>query len=157
MRNFFEAYPTTMKPGITLLRQYRLFVVFVGSSWLIGCQGSGSQNETLAIPTEAAVVAHGKELFQANCSACHNFRQEAIGPALAGVTTRVDTDWLYHFIHNAPAMIDGGDERATTLYGEYNQYMPPFTALDSSEGNGHHRLLAHAPGEAYRSGFYGDG
>ena len=112
--------------------QYLVFFIIL-SSVLAACSRSNPERPALLIPTEAAVVAHGEELFKAHCSACHNFRQQAIGPALAGVTTEADVNWLYHFISNAPAMIDGGNERAVALYKEYQQYMPPFTTLDSSD------------------------
>src|SRR5882724_1948095 len=38
------------------------------------------------IDTDSLVIAKGETLFKQNCSACHNFRQDAIGPQLAGVT-----------------------------------------------------------------------
>ena len=116
----------------TITWQYALSVL-LGASLLVGCQNNNPSTEEFLIPTEPAVIAHGKELFQANCSACHNFRQSAIGPNLAGVTTEVEADWLYRFIHNAPEMIDAGDERSVRLYEEYKQYMPTFAMLDSSD------------------------
>lgn len=84
-------------------------------------------------PTNEQVIAKGQLLFQNNCSACHNFRQREIGPNLAGVTTLVSADWLKNFIRNAPAMIQSGDERATRLYQEYNQMMPPFPSLSEAD------------------------
>ena len=121
-----------MKYWITLTKRCGLLISF-GVSALIGCQTSGQQQAELSIPTEAAVVDHGEKLFRANCTACHNFKRKAIGPALGGVTTEVEAEWLHRFISNAPAMIDAGDVRAVALYEEYNQYMPPFTSLDSSD------------------------
>lgn len=109
-----------------------LLSLFIASSLLPGCSSSSSEYAKLSIPTDSATVAQGKELFVNNCSACHNFRQQAIGPALAGVTTAAEPAWLYGFIRNAPAMIDSGDARAVKLYEAYQQYMPPFTTLDSS-------------------------
>ncbi len=109
-----------------------LLGLLVTGSLLPGCNSRTTEQPALTIPTDSTTVAQGKELFVNNCSACHNFRQRAIGPALAGVTTAVEPDWLYHFIRNAPAMIDSGDTRAVKLYEEYQQYMPPFTSLDSS-------------------------
>ena len=108
------------------------FGLLMSGGLLPGCSSSSSESAELSIPTDPATVAQGEELFVNNCSACHNFQQQAIGPALAGVTTEVAAPWLYHFIRNAPAMIDSGDTRAVKLYGEYQQYMPPFTTLDSS-------------------------
>ncbi len=114
-----------------LITIFSLPGLLAAGSLLLGCSAA-SEHAELTIPTDAATVAQGKELFVNNCSACHNFQQQAIGPALGGVTTATDPTWLYHFIRNAPAMIDEGDERAVALYEEYQQYMPPFTALDSS-------------------------
>ena len=116
-------------PAVITLFLLGLFTV---GSLLSGCHPRPAERLALTIPTDPAVVADGKELFVNNCSACHNFRQRAIGPALAGVTAEVEPAWLYHFIRNAPAMIDSGDTRAVALYQEYKQYMPPFTRLDSS-------------------------
>ncbi len=109
-----------------------LLGLLLTGSLLSGCTPRPAEQSALTIPTDPATVAQGKELFVNNCSACHNFRQRAIGPALSGVTTAVEPDWLYHFIRNAPAMIDSGDTRSVKLYQEYQQYMPPFTTLDSS-------------------------
>ena len=108
------------------------FGLLMSGGLLPGCSSSSSESAELSIPTDPATVAQGEELFVNNCSACHNFQQPAIGPALAGVTTEVAAPWLYHFIRNAPAMIDSGDARSVRLYEEYQQYMPPFTSLDSS-------------------------
>ncbi len=118
-----------MKPF--LISVLFLLGLLVTGSLLPGCNPRPDEQSALMIPTDSATVAHGKELFVNNCSACHNFQQQAIGPALAGVTTEVEAPWLYHFIRNAPAMIDSGDARAVKLYEAYQQYMPPFTRLDS--------------------------
>ena len=108
------------------------FGLLMSGGLLPGCSSSSSESAELSIPTDPATVAQGEELFVNNCSACHNFQQQAIGPALAGITAETEPTWLYHFIRNAPAMIDSGDARAVKLYQEYQQYMPPFTTLDSS-------------------------
>ena len=79
--------------------------------------------------TDEHVLGEGKQLFQTNCTACHNFEQKGIGPNLAGVTTREPKEWLSKFIPNAPAVVQSGDARATKLVAEYNQVMPAFTAL----------------------------
>ena len=119
-----------MKPF--LISVLFLWGLLITGSLLPGCNPQSAEQSVLAIPTDSTTVAHGKELFVNNCSACHNFQQQAIGPALASVTTKVEAPWLYHFIRNAPAMIDSGDARSVKLYEEYQQYMPPFTRLDSS-------------------------
>ncbi len=78
-------------------------------------------------------VQHGQELFNQYCAGCHSFQENMIGPNLSGVTSQVDKTWLISFIKNPPAMIDGGDERATALYEKYKQYMPAFHMLKEEE------------------------
>lgn len=85
--------------------------------------------KTTGYSTDKAVIAKGQELFQANCTACHNFRQKGIGPNLAGITGEMSGPWLTAFIRNAPEVIKGGDIRGQRLFKEYNQYMPAFPDL----------------------------
>lgn len=95
-------------------------------------QSTASQ-VTTAYSTDAQVLKKGQQLFQTNCSACHNFRQKGIGPNLSAVTARVSPEWLWKFIRNAPGVISSGDARATRLFEEYNQMMPAFTTLSSGD------------------------
>lgn len=109
-----------------------ILLVFV-AQLMCACEGSDPQQEVLTIPTNAETISEGEQLFLANCSACHNFRQRGIGPQLSGVTEQAETEWLFQFIHNAPQMIESGDARAVSLYEEYQTYMPAFTQLDTAE------------------------
>ncbi|RRB15645.1 cytochrome C [Larkinella knui] len=86
-----------------------------------------------AYSTDKAVLTKGQQLFQQNCTACHNFLQKGIGPNLASVTTEVPVDWLRNFIRNAPEVIKSGDARAHELFEEYKQMMPPFTQLSDGD------------------------
>ncbi|MEK6479701.1 PQQ-dependent sugar dehydrogenase [Catalinimonas sp. 4WD22] len=110
-----------------------LFSVFLCGSLLYRCSNQNNKSAQNAITTDPQMIAQGEQLFQDNCSSCHNFRQRAIGPELSGITQETHPDWLFHFIRNAPEMIEQGDPRAVQLYEEYQTYMPPFTALDSTE------------------------
>lgn len=83
--------------------------------------------------TNRPVLAKGQQLFQNNCSACHNFRQKGIGPDLSAVMADVSPEWMRTFIRNAPEVIKGGDVRATKLYKEYQQVMPPFPLLSDDD------------------------
>jgi mono/diheme cytochrome c family protein len=74
------------------------------------------------IPTEPAAISAGKQIFDANCKACHRVHQKLVGPALAGVTDRAPSiDWIKSFIHNSSAVIASGDAYAVNLYNEYNK------------------------------------
>ena len=81
------------------------------------------------IPSDSLTVEKGKTLFLQNCSACHDFRQDGIGPQLGGITQEVSAEWLQQFIQNPQTLIEGGDERAVAQYEKYNTYMPPFEHL----------------------------
>ncbi|UHG94087.1 PQQ-dependent sugar dehydrogenase [Spirosoma oryzicola] len=88
---------------------------------------------TFAYSTDKQVLAKGQQLFQQNCTACHNFLQKGIGPNLAGVTSEVTPEWLKSFIRNAPQKIEQKDARAVRLFAEYKQYMPTFSQLSDSD------------------------
>lgn len=73
-------------------------------------------------PTKEA----GKELFGANCAACHakDMKTASTGPALGGVEERWSAyprQDLYAWIRNSQAQIASGHPRATELW---NQYKP---------------------------------
>ncbi len=103
---------------------------------------------TTTYPTDGQVVAKGQQLFQQNCATCHNFLQKGIGPNLASVTSEATPDWLKSFIRNAPSAIERGDARATKLFAEYKQYMPPFTQLSDGDTDA---LLAYIHSRRKRS------
>jgi glucose/arabinose dehydrogenase/mono/diheme cytochrome c family protein len=83
--------------------------------------------------TDTQVLAKGQQLFETNCSTCHNFLQKGIGPNLAQVTSQTSPEWLAKFIRNAPGVITAGDARAKQLFEEYKQYMPPFPQLTDTD------------------------
>jgi cytochrome c2 len=80
-------------------------------------------------------VAHGEEIFAQNCSSCHNFRSNGIGPQLGGLTGQVSEEWIRKFIRDPKGMIDGADERAGVLFGRYNTFMPSFAHLSDEDIN----------------------
>lgn len=99
----------------------------------VGTSKPSAQAQLLAYSQDEKVLAKGQQLFQAYCSSCHNFLQKGIGPNLGQVTAAVTPVWLKKFIRNAPELIQQGDPRATQLFKEYNQLMPPFTNLKDAD------------------------
>ncbi|MBX2924673.1 MAG: PQQ-dependent sugar dehydrogenase [Chitinophagaceae bacterium] len=86
------------------------------------------------ISAESASIERGLLLFDKNCSGCHNFRQDGIGPSLAGITAALPVEKLLSFIKNAPQAIAAGGERARNLTTKFkNAVMPPFTQLKENE------------------------
>jgi hypothetical protein len=76
----------------------------------------------------------GKELFFANCAACHKAGQEKLtGPGLMGSTARHTFEWLVKYTRNSNAMIKAGDPEAIKLQNEYQSVMTPFSALSETE------------------------
>ena len=88
---------------------------------------------TKAVTDEPPLLARGRQLFQTNCSACHNFLQRGIGPNLAELPAPVSGAWLKRFIKNAPSLIEDGDKRANQLYAEYKVMMPAFPQLSEPD------------------------
>ncbi len=68
----------------------------------------------------------GKQLFNANCAACHKLDKPMTGPMLRNVEQRLDEEegldrqWLYAWIKNSAAVIASGDSYANKVYAEYN-------------------------------------
>jgi len=69
--------------------------------------------------TQGGDPVKGKELFNANCAACHKLDAKATGPALRGVGNKYDKQWLYKWIHNSADLIKSGDAQAVKIYDEY--------------------------------------
>jgi len=62
----------------------------------------------------------GKSLFNQHCAACHNLDKKMTGPALRGVTERLDSEWLHKWIKNSAEMVKSGDAYAVKIFEEYN-------------------------------------
>ena len=81
-----------------------------------------------------AAVQAGKKLFNANCAACHKLNKRAVGPALKGVSSKYDKEWLYSWINNSTAMVKSGDAQAVAIYEEYNgSVMTSFPQLSTKD------------------------
>src|SRR5687767_7945096 len=105
----------TINPHCSTLKSIILSLVLALSSL-----SSYSQE----IPTEAAAIAAGKQLFDTNCKTCHRVDSRLIGPPLAGVYDRAPSiDWIKSFVKNSSAIIASGDPYAVNLFNEYNKVL----------------------------------
>lgn len=110
-----------------------LFLLITMILLLSACtQRPGSDSE---IPVDSASVAKGRSIFEQNCSACHNFRQDGIGPQLGGITREVSAEWLKTFIRNPQGLIESGDERGQKLLDRYKTVMPSFAHYSDEDLN----------------------
>jgi len=76
----------------------------------------------------------GKELFNANCAACHKLDAKSTGPALRGVASKHDMAWIYKWVRNSSEMIKSGDAVAVKLFEENNKaVMTPFPQLSDGD------------------------
>jgi mono/diheme cytochrome c family protein len=76
----------------------------------------------------------GKELFNANCAACHKLDAKATGPALRGVAGKYEMSWIYKWVHNSSDLIKSGDAQAVKIYEEYNKsVMTAFPQLSETD------------------------
>jgi mono/diheme cytochrome c family protein len=88
--------------------------------------------ETVDAPVAEAAASggdtvKGKELFNANCAACHKLDAKSTGPALRGVADKYETAWLYKWINNSPELIKSGDAQALKVFEENGKV--PMTAF----------------------------
>ena len=94
---------------------------------LISCGPSATRSAYLS---DSLSIAAGREIFQVNCSACHNFKQDAIGPDLSGITDKDSAGWLENFIHDPKSLAASGDEKAKSILARYATPMPSFPGLN---------------------------
>ncbi len=74
--------------------------------------------DTAPVAATGGDAVKGKELFNANCAACHNLDRKMTGPALRGVSGRHKKDWFYGWVKNSSALIKSGDADAVKLWEE---------------------------------------
>ncbi len=83
---------------------------------------------------QGADPAKGKELFNSNCAACHKMDKRATGPALRGVASKYEKEWLYSWIKNSSALIKSGDAQAIKVFEENNKVaMTAFPQLSNED------------------------
>lgn len=82
----------------------------------------------------SADPAKGKELFNANCAACHKLDAKSTGPALRGVADRHDASWLHKWVRNSSDLIKSGDAKAVKLFEDNNKaVMSAFPQLSDGD------------------------
>ena len=111
----------------------RLLSLAIAITILAGCKQS-TTIDTSGIATDEKSIELGKQIFTSDCSACHNFRSNGIGPHLGGVTEAVQVDYIKSFIKDSKAVIESGNERADVLFTRFNgAVMPSFVHYSEAD------------------------
>ena len=103
----------------------RGIILIAVASLLYSCSAKQS-SDSEKISTDSVTIATGQAIFNQDCSSCHGFVQDGIGPQLGGVTAMMPLQWLRNFIKDPKKVIESGDERASSLYEKYKAMMPSF-------------------------------
>ena len=76
----------------------------------------------------------GDIVFQNRCGACHTVgKGDAVGPDLAGVTTRRERSWLVRYLRAPDQMLAENDPIATALLARYRDVPMPNLRLSDGE------------------------
>jgi glucose/arabinose dehydrogenase/mono/diheme cytochrome c family protein len=84
---------------------------------------------------EGSTLAEGEKLFTNNCSSCHGFVQNGIGPQLGGLKSKVPRDYIFNMITNAEKVVTNVNARAIELKKTYDSSMPSFAHLSLKDRN----------------------
>ena len=118
-------------PSLALLFLALVITVFSWLCWqsftdqsIIESGGCAVVNMDNYPPSLSAEYDHGKQLFRANCAACHagDMKSNLTGPALAPALKEwqaYPSEDLYAFIRNSQAQIAAGHPRATEVWKEW--------------------------------------
>ena len=85
---------------------------------IVGGKGVGPTTSITLGEIDDALVEKGKEVYKANCTACHKIGKRVVGPALGGVTERRSPEWIMNMIMNPEEMVQK-DPTAKALLAEY--------------------------------------
>src|SRR3954463_4865654 len=100
---------------------------------ILGACNRERKREAAAVANDSLSIVTGQSTFSQNCSACHNFKENGIGPQLGGLTTKVSAEWIMKFIKDPKTVMESGDERAKQLSAAYHTIMPSFPSLSDQE------------------------
>jgi cytochrome c2 len=93
----------------------------------------GREKKINEIDTDSLSITSGRLLFEKNCTTCHNFKQDGIGPNLSGITVVDSAQWLRQFIRSPKSVVESGDEHANKILSSYHSLMPSFISFKEEE------------------------
>lgn len=129
----FEAHFFCRNFTLYIFMKHRKYLLagMLSLSLIWACGNNANQSSTATAGGDQTEM-----LFASKCSMCHDFKEDKIGPSLAGVQQRWGNDpqRLKSFIRNSKEMINSGDPYATALYEKWHRSdMPSFPDLTEAE------------------------
>ena len=95
---------------------------------------AGATTSAAPVAATGGDAAKGKELFNANCAACHKLDAKSTGPALRDVISKHEISWIYKWVHNSSDLIKSGDAAAVKVFEENNKVsMTSFPQLTEAD------------------------
>lgn len=108
-------------------RNFFRLLQLLSLSLLVNCTNKDSIGTYLS---DEQSLKEGEQLFAMNCSGCHSFAGDGIGPNLSGVTARREQRWIDEFVYDPSNFIAKKDANAIALVSQYKTVMPSFSHLD---------------------------
>ena len=102
------------------IRAFLIFVLLIMNIFLVSCGSEGNRVGDPSPPTQIDIPTVGQKLFNGQCATCHLLEKDLVGPALKGVTSRRNKEWLYAFIHCSSCAVQTGDTAAVRLQKRWN-------------------------------------
>jgi mono/diheme cytochrome c family protein len=97
-------------------------------------KGEPVQSEPVAETLEVDPgVERGRQLFKANCAACHKMEGKLIGPPLLHVNEKYEAEWLKLWIKDNNALVASGDKIAKEVADSNPSAMTPFPQLTDQD------------------------
>jgi mono/diheme cytochrome c family protein len=118
---------------LSLLKNFRNYSALLVILAVFGLASCNKEKKEGLYSSDVESIHAGEALFTKNCSACHNFRLNGIGPNLAGVTRDTSKAWIKGFISNPQGYIEHKDPRALGLKADFKGVMPSFGQFSDDE------------------------
>ena len=115
------------------MKRFLFPFIFIGGAALLFLFSCSNSVSTDPILKDSVSISKGALLFHQNCSGCHNFKQDGIGPNLSGITEEDTLPWIKQFIRSPKSLIDSGEDHAKELFADYHTLMPSFSSLKDDE------------------------
>jgi len=121
---------------ILMSRISRSFLTLAAFSIVTLSSSFSAFSDTTKVAAAATPVLDGKgeQLFKENCKSCHKIHEDAVGPALSGVSKRHSADWIHSWVKNNTLFRATGDKDAIAIYEKFKgSEMTAFPTLKNEE------------------------